>query len=128
MARSLARKALVALALAAPAALAQPSGSSGQLFSTTLHGAPQETIEPGTPGATTLQLQEWLTEVDPDVRGVLLVLVALCSPTALTFSVLTSPTTLVPHALCLPRVSSLNRGNNRRFVTVRASAVRSCGP
>ena len=69
MARSLARRALLALALASPAALAQPSGPSGQLFSTTLHGAPQEEIQPGTPGATTLQLQEWLTDVDPDVRG-----------------------------------------------------------
>ena len=43
------------------------AASSGQ-FSTTLHGAPTELIEPGTPGATTLQLQPWLTLYDANVR------------------------------------------------------------
>jgi hypothetical protein len=31
-------------------------------------GAPSEVIEPGTPGASTLDLQPWLTTYDPDVR------------------------------------------------------------
>ena len=32
-------------------------------------GAPSEVIEPGTPGASTLNLQPWLTTYDPDVRA-----------------------------------------------------------
>lgn len=55
-----------AAALAA-AGLALPAASA--LFSTTLHGAPTEQIQPGTPGAATLTLQPWLTTVDPDVRA-----------------------------------------------------------
>lgn len=42
--------------------------SAAAVFSTTLHGAPTQTIQPGTPGAATLQLQPWLTTIDPDVR------------------------------------------------------------
>jgi hypothetical protein len=60
MARRLASALACAVALASPAAA---------LFSTTLHGAPTEQIEPGTPGAATLELQPWLTTVDPDVRA-----------------------------------------------------------
>jgi hypothetical protein len=54
-----------AAALACAAALVSPAVS---LFSTTLHGAPTEQIQPGTAGAATLALQPWLTTVDPDVR------------------------------------------------------------
>ena len=43
--------------------------SAAAMFSTTLHGAPTQTIEPGTPGAATLELQPWLTTIDPDVRA-----------------------------------------------------------
>jgi len=58
----LALRRLVLLAL-----VALPTASA--LFSTTLHGAPTEVIEPGTPGAATLTLQPWLTTYDQDVRG-----------------------------------------------------------
>jgi hypothetical protein len=60
MARRLASALACAVALASPAAA---------LFSTTLHGAPTEQIEPGTPGAATLELQPWLTTIDPEVRA-----------------------------------------------------------
>ena len=43
--------------------------AGGQQFSTTLHGAPTEVIEPGTAGAATLTLQPWLTVYDADVRA-----------------------------------------------------------
>jgi len=49
--------------------LSLASLASGAQFSTTLHGAPTELIEPGTPGATTLQLQPWLTNYDPNVSS-----------------------------------------------------------
>jgi len=55
----LALRRLVLLAL-----VALPTASA--LFSTTLHGAPTEVIEPGTPGAATLTLQPWLTTYDQD--------------------------------------------------------------
>ena len=55
-----------AAALACAAAALSPAAA---LFSTTLHGAPTEQIQPGTPGAATLELQPWLTTVDPEVRG-----------------------------------------------------------
>ena len=57
---------LVLRSLLATAALAS---SASALFSTTLHGAPTEVIEPGTPGAATLTLQPWLTDYDADVRA-----------------------------------------------------------
>ncbi len=60
MARRSALRTLCAAALARAA--------SG-LFSTTLHGGSGEVIPIGTPGATTLTLQEWLTDIDPDVRA-----------------------------------------------------------
>jgi hypothetical protein len=68
--------ATLAVCSASTVSAQQPQG--GQLFSTTLHGAPQEVIEPGTPGATTLQLQEWLTDIDPDVRPLVAFCVLLC--------------------------------------------------
>ena len=54
-------------ALAAVAALAAAMPAAA-LFSTTLHGAPTEVVQPGTPGVATMQLQPWLTTIDPDVR------------------------------------------------------------
>ena len=53
-------------ALAAVAALAAAMPAAA-LFSTTLHGAPTEVVQPGTPGVATMQLQPWLTTIDPDV-------------------------------------------------------------
>lgn len=58
--------AAASLALAASGSVAS---AAQQLFSTTLHGSPAEIVEPGTPGAATMQLQPWLTDYDPDVRG-----------------------------------------------------------
>ncbi len=60
------RWASVACAAACVATLARSVRAE---FSTTLHGAPTEIVEPGTPGAATLELQPWLTTVDPDVRA-----------------------------------------------------------
>jgi len=56
---------------AAAAALAAASSLPGasSLFSTTLHGAPTEVVEPGTPGVATMELQPWLTTVDPAARA-----------------------------------------------------------
>lgn len=59
--------------------LSLASLASGAQFSTTLHGAPTELIEPGTPGATTLQLQPWLTNYDPNVSSLACDLRFCCS-------------------------------------------------
>jgi hypothetical protein len=56
-------------ALAAVAALAASLPAASALFSTTLHGAPTEVVQPGTPGVATMQLQPWLTTVDPEARA-----------------------------------------------------------
>jgi hypothetical protein len=62
------RRWLVAAVAAAATAAVASAAATQDLFSTTLHGAPTEVIEPGTAGASTLQLQPWLTAIDPDVR------------------------------------------------------------
>ena len=56
-------------ALAAVATLAATLPAASALFSTTLHGAPTEVVQPGTPGVATMELQPWLTTVDADVRA-----------------------------------------------------------
>ena len=55
--------------LAAAATLAASLPGASSLFSTTLHGAPTEVVEPGTPGVATMELQPWLTTVDPAARA-----------------------------------------------------------
>ena len=55
--------------LAAAAALAASLPRASALFSTTLHGAPTEVVEPGTPGVATMELQPWLTTIDSEVRA-----------------------------------------------------------